>query len=42
MMERLKKALDWVKARFWPFASGGAAGFVVTKFNLLSLLLSAF
>ena len=39
MMERLKKALAWVKARFWPFASGGAAGFAVTKWNLLSLVL---
>jgi hypothetical protein len=42
MIERLKSAYAWVKARFWPFASGGAAGFVVTKFNLLSLLLAQF
>jgi hypothetical protein len=39
-MSYLKTAADFVKATYKPFLAGGAAGFVVTKWNLLTLLLS--
>jgi hypothetical protein len=35
-----KTAADFVKATYKPFLVGGLTGFAVTKWNLLTLLLS--